>query len=417
MKPSVIIISYTFPPQSGIGGRRWAKFAKYFDRKGYDVSIISSPTTDSLSHWNSDVTKVQNSVIRVQNDYPAILRKVPNSIFEKLKYRAALFLIKQRIKGNYFDHSTLWSKNLIEKLAGIIDKEKRFVIVASGGPFAYMTELLTLKSRFPKLKLIADFRDPWANNETSFGYSELSDSRMQCVLAQQQLVIDGFDAIVSVADPMTSYFSSLKTNVDSQSKFATLRNGFDREDWIESSDSLLPKNRINIVFTGSLYDKTYHYISNLVSVLKSDSFDFIQLHFYGEMNSEMKVLLHGNPNISVHGSVDRRLVSNAISEADYCLLVLTKDLTYSFSTKFCEYAMHQKPIFVISEEGICPTYIKENALGLHALPNTTHIRNSLNKLEKNSKPLVLNQRVEREFDVSLIAEQYLSLIDRVHDIS
>ena len=37
----VLIISYNFPPKSGISSRRWAKFAKELNRKGVECFVIS----------------------------------------------------------------------------------------------------------------------------------------------------------------------------------------------------------------------------------------------------------------------------------------------------------------------------------------------------------------------------------------
>ena len=59
MRPDepVLLVSYTFPPYKGIGGRRWAKFAKALARRGHPVHVIHSAGADSLkgSLWSADV--------------------------------------------------------------------------------------------------------------------------------------------------------------------------------------------------------------------------------------------------------------------------------------------------------------------------------------------------------------------------
>ena len=39
-KQHILLISYTFPPHPGIGGRRWAKFSKYLSKLNYIVHVI-----------------------------------------------------------------------------------------------------------------------------------------------------------------------------------------------------------------------------------------------------------------------------------------------------------------------------------------------------------------------------------------
>ena len=89
------------------------------------------------------------------------------------------------------------------------------------------------------------------------------------------------------------------------------------EDWIGIGESFVARSRLGPM---SLQAQTF-YIAEMVEGeafhvdIQLIDYDAKRFHFYGEMNGEMRVLLNGNPNISVHGSVDRKLVSNAISEA------------------------------------------------------------------------------------------------------
>ena len=69
----------------------------------------------------------------------------------------------------------MWGKILIPEL------EKKILngylnIIASAAPFRYLVELNELKRKYPKINLIADFRDPWVNNKIAYGYNELSNN-------------------------------------------------------------------------------------------------------------------------------------------------------------------------------------------------------------------------------------------------
>ena len=59
MRPGepILIICHSFPPNSGIGGRRWAKFAKELAHRGYTVHVIRNSTTARVrtSLWTNDV--------------------------------------------------------------------------------------------------------------------------------------------------------------------------------------------------------------------------------------------------------------------------------------------------------------------------------------------------------------------------
>ena len=101
MKKKVLIICYTFPPYNGIGGRRWAKFAKYLEHDNCDVSVIAAKKQDtSQSPWTKDISSYQDNINYLDADYPLILQSNPKSILQKIRYRLALFYVKLFLKGN-----------------------------------------------------------------------------------------------------------------------------------------------------------------------------------------------------------------------------------------------------------------------------------------------------------------------------
>ena len=63
----ILIITFTFPPKPGIGGRRWAKFAKYLHQKKVSFDILTFEKKSSeKSKWCDDVEPFKQNIY-VQN--------------------------------------------------------------------------------------------------------------------------------------------------------------------------------------------------------------------------------------------------------------------------------------------------------------------------------------------------------------
>ena len=111
----ILIISYTFPPAEGIGGRRWAKFAKYLVTKGYIVHVLTANQSTTSSSWRTDVQKENIYVYKLPIRYPKVLLEIPHSFYQKVLYKIWLILFKLYSKGTTIDRSMFWKKALIKK--------------------------------------------------------------------------------------------------------------------------------------------------------------------------------------------------------------------------------------------------------------------------------------------------------------
>jgi hypothetical protein len=75
----ILIICHGFPPVPGIGGRRWAKFAKELARRGHPVHVIRStgPEHGPISLWAPDVQHPNIIAHPLPQRYPTVLMKQP----------------------------------------------------------------------------------------------------------------------------------------------------------------------------------------------------------------------------------------------------------------------------------------------------------------------------------------------------
>ena len=393
----IIIISYTFPPQSGIGGRRWAKFAKYFYQNGIDFRVLTTPVLESNSEWTEDIRGFSERITYLPASYPNVLRLNPKGIIQKIQYRIEAIRLKLTKKGNFYDHSMNWSKSVLPELEKLID-EGYTTIISTGGPFHYLSDIASLRKRHGDgVKLVADFRDPWTNNATSYGYTQLSTSRLNTEKEKELLVINSFDCIVCVADEMSKYFSSLMNSRELDRKFRLIPNGYDPNEIINFKPSVIEFPLV-IVFVGTLYRKTMRSIKVFSNAVNSLQLSSIEFHFYGDITDEAKEVLENTKNVHTHSKVNLKEAHTIIAKSNLVLLFLTDDLTYSFSTKFCEYIAYQKPIWVISEDGKTPDFVVENGIGFHSLPSINAIKNFLREVETDFE-VKLNEVDYSDFDL------------------
>ncbi len=366
----VLIISYTFPPSPGIGGRRWAKFAKYLSDNNEVFVLTTKDNSEKVSPWNKDILELENEnkVVRIKRGAVKYIETTPRTIIRKIFYRATLLWIKTFNKGNPYDRGTLIKSAILQEAISLVKKHKIKNIIISAPPFGYLVELLNIKKQFPEVNMIADFRDPWTNNKTAFGFDVLASKRFLFEKEQEKKVIDGYDYIISVSEQMTNHFRALLDD-DNQSKCLTVANGFDPEDNGINNITDNYSDKLKFIFTGTLYNKTAYVYNNLLDYLihlkKNDENLYKQLifEFYGDVPKDFEQKANRVETVKIGGKIDMSEVYKKISESHICMLFLTRDLNYSRSTKFYEYLNLGKPIAVFGEKGETATYIEQNKVG------------------------------------------------------
>lgn len=403
-----MIICYSFAPSNKIGGRRWVKFSKYFVKNGLDVQVITSKNKNENA-WLDDLTYLKNKIDSISFNYPSYLGIVSKNYFQKIMYRLSLLWSKLNTNFNYFDKSVHGKKNLLRKVRFYLRNGYDNVIV-SIAPFHLSTFISDIISQYPEVNFIVDFRDPWLENESSYGYHTISKKRQIKENESEKKVINSFNHIVSVSTLMTDSFKIKYPN--SNAKFHTIPNGFDNDDITKRSNNI-NSNKIKLIFAGTLYNNSKKYFKKLVDLLYElkntniELYNKIQIDCYGHFNLEINQMPEV---INIKGHVDNKEINNKIFSADACLLFLSDDLNYSLSTKFCEYIGRKKPIIVFSNNGPTSNYVVNNKIGESISEQTTlfTFKSILQRVKLNENYYQLFEN--KQFELKMLSENYIKLL-------
>lgn len=241
----ILIITYYWPPAGGPGVQRWLKFAKYLPEFGWKP-IIYTPENPSYPLLDESLMK------DVPDDLEIVRTKIwePYQLAEKLnksnkKFKAGQFDVGSNqswksklsiwVRGNFFipDARVFWvnpSTKFLEQYLKINNIE---TIVTSGPPHSMHLIGLNLKKKFPDLKWIADFRDPW----TEISYYKHLKLTNRSDKKHRQLESEVFkNADITLA---TSYTDAENFRKNGANAFC-ITNGFDETD--SNPQTLQPSN-------------------------------------------------------------------------------------------------------------------------------------------------------------------------------
>jgi hypothetical protein len=395
-----------------VGGRRWAKFAKYLHRANIPIQVIASQRLESKSHWSNDILEYIENIDYIPSNYPLILSTNPNTIWQKLRYRLALLREKYFAKGNYYDLSKYWKKNLVKLVEHKINLGVN-TIIYSTPPFRGAYFISELKKDYPEVQFIIDYRDPWTNNLTGFGFDNLSQQNLQFEKEMESKVVQRFDKIMAVSSEINDYL--MEAYQVSQHKFFTLKNGFDPDERVEGR----VVNKLKISFIGTFYQKAEHVLSEFciaVRELETDHpqlFDKVEFCFFGQKPNFFDEYIAGIKSITHRGMIPLENAAQQIADSAACMLFLADDTNYSFSTKFYEYASNRKPIFVFSKPGATMEFVEKENIGIGF-----RLGDIKSNLEKTLKKIINNDikfnpafRTE-EFEIKQLTKELLSIIKK-----
>ncbi len=396
-KKNILIVCFSFPPFPGIGGRRWAKFAKQLANNNYNIHVLAAEnSSNEKSEWIDD-TKQPNIKL---NTFSLGLSKVfsfyPKTISEKVTYKALTVKANLFIKGNKQDKIYFIQNEILSQADKLISENRIDTIIITIPPYKLSYYLLPLKKKYPQLKFIVDYRDPWTDNKSYHGFATISKEDLEAEIEFEKEVLAIADVVLDVN---AHSLEILKNKTKSKAKFVHLPNGFDSADYKFLEPKVDSSPTIRFIYSGSFYPNLIYLLQPIINCLhkleksNKDLYRNLRFDFFGNMDhNAVELLKKSNCSaITFHGNLAQKQVLDEINQAEFCLLFSAADHNHALNTKFYEYLYFRKPILYFGGKGEASDFIVKNNIGLMFEPNQIEIAlydflnsDQLNKFKANS---------------------------------
>jgi glycosyltransferase involved in cell wall biosynthesis len=400
----ILIISYVFPPYPGIGGRRWAKFAKYLAKRNIRVHVICAQNPfEEESIYSDDITSPLIHVHRLDPKYPLILLTTPKGIFQKLSYRYQRKRLLSMARGSIYDKALFWKEQLEKKAVDIIEKNNVKVVIATGAPFRINYYACQLKKKFPDLKLINDLRDPWTWG-VSYGFKDMDPLRRQFEEWMQTETIKESDIVTVPVEAMCTHLKHIYPYFNS--KIELLAHGYDAEEFDLRSN--ITGNKI--LYYGTLYPNQKDRF-NALAIALSFSGEF-SLDIFSD-SSRYKTCFKNfgsAQHVTYHSPVKPQELFKQLRESCTVLIMQPDNAKDYITTKIYEIVHAQRPIIYIGKKGDLWNFISENKLGVCYDPSEI-IGNFLSDAMKKVSVMQITYDVSK-YDFKALTEQLLGLISK-----
>jgi len=363
----LLVIAYKFPPYAGVGGFRWAKLTKYLARIGHRVHVLTVPWEPTGPNAAAGLAAEPGVEIHpIASGGPHRLRHRP--IANRWLHAARHYAIRAVDSRLYWDdEAQRWPSHLLPAAHRLISEHGIEVVVATGHPFQANRWAAELKRQRPGLKLVQDFRDPWAENP----FRPLPVRRAEAVRTWQCEALAAADAIVSVTPRLLALY---ECDAPAGTPSLVINNGADPEAVPTDSartGAYEPGQTICLTHVGNISngrDRPLNVLLDAIRALPPGS-------------PRVEVWLVGAQVESVrraHSDLERRgqLVTRpALRQCDalrlvaastYGLQLNAREFPFALSTKIYEYALLGVPVISLNYGGDVADLIATHGFG-HSL--------------------------------------------------
>lgn len=367
-KKHIILVNYDFPPNKGIGGRRWGKLAKEFAEQNCIVHVIKAEALSDTdkSVWSEEVNSRNIFVHALPRVYPQILLTQPSNFFEKLQYRKALNAVKKNYKGTPYDISLGWKTHLVSKLNELAKKHPIEWVFATGAPWDMLRVVAEWKKEHPAIKYWADFRDPWLNAR-NYGMPFLSPEKKKEEEKKAESVIQCADVLSAPAMQILEHFSSLNLIDSTNNKFFHLKH-FHSEPKLTEQSFGFSSTEIIIEYGGEIYLDTEPFLEemskDLTKLRESNPalYERLQLNFHSTSFEKIQAVFKHHPCVRISDSIGKK-IEDRIAQAHWCMILLADHNKDFFTTKYFEYQTLGTPYLYLGASGEVLKSIEEENRG------------------------------------------------------
>jgi len=363
----IILINFDFPPNYGIGGRRWGKFAKELAAQNIHVHVIKAEKKDHrTSHWAKDVESDFIHIYEIKRKAELDRWQTGINALDKIIYKIALAHNRWREKGTPFDLA-IGSQNQINKLLDDITRQYPIEwIIATGAPFNLTYYAAEYVKRNNDFKLWADLRDPWLDAQ-NYGMPGLSNDRKKTEINKALSVVKNAKFISCPTIEALQIFKTI-TNEDLNEKLYELRHSYDPNDFVQAT-SKQDKTKFKIVYGGDIYIDSEIHIQQLLSDLNNlkqshpEIYSMLDIRFFSDTIFKLKNLFVNTEIVHLEKSIGNKIFEE-ISSCDWCIILLSDFNKNFFTTKYFEYQPYNKPYLYLGPKGLVMEEILNDEIGM-----------------------------------------------------
>lgn len=396
----VLIVSQTFPPDAGIGGRRWAKFSKSLAAKGCRVEVIAATLPGAnMSLWSDDVKGI--NVFRYQSRFPKSLTIKPSSVLEKMKYKIAHIRARIRAKGTPYDRALFDERDFSVHFKQRMQAFNPDIVVVSGPPFNLLWYASKLRKQYPSAKFIADLRDPWTAGDL-YGYSSLQNQAKTYEMIKETDVVKAFDLILT---PWPTIQSEMSLRFPQQAeKIKVLGHCWDLQDMpVMTASNVFERE---LIYGGNLYEGFEPFLNELAKL--AEKFEWKVTIF-----STSPFIKKGESGyFQVRQPVPSTQFFQELTKSKFALFLIPEGLKDGFPTKLLEYAACARPFLAVGYEGTLSQLITSRGLGTFI-----NIRNAATQFESAWKQEII-RNPDREWidrqELTPLTDYFLSLVENIN---
>ncbi len=331
MKKKIIILSSYFPPIISVASNRMYSFANYLDKNQFEVVVVF-PYNKEVENKNSDVF-----VIPIKNTallkYASFSKNLPY-LLHKLKavWNRLLILANISPTGNF-------DRKAYQVICSQIHEASTCIILSSSPHIETHIIAQKIKTKFPRIKWIADLRDALSNN------SYIPNNQTNKHIKVELLILAYADAITTVSLPIVN---NLEEKNYRKIPIVELRNGFDFEARLRFHFN----ERFTLLHAGTFYaNRTPDtFFKAMQIILKEQLISDFRLVFVGS-TSAIKIPEALLPYVERYDKIPYNEVVKLIQLADGLLLIHPPS-SYKgvFTGKLFDYLGAMRPIIAIVDK-------------------------------------------------------------------
>lgn len=381
----VVLLTYTFPPQTSGATPVIMNMVKYLPSCGWEVLPLTASNQSGIMPMDHSLCDRLPENIKVTKVFHPDPMQVLSRMRRRKKSAQPVEYAGTPEGGGFLRHAIhnyllvpdrviTWLPLLLPAGTRLIEREQADLII-SHGPHHSTHILARVLSRITDIPHVAYFGDLWIYDSNTSWNSRLN-LRMERAL--EKLIVEHADGILASTPESVNYFR--KEYGVNCPPAETLDNGYDPETAIPEYSDNSTRNYMLLTFTGNFWgEHSPKYIfAGIREVLEKWPDAPLKLQLVGNLAPRFRHLAEEygiSSNLIITGVVPFSEVLKYQMEADVLLACLSPlpGSEVKNSSKTAEYLRSGKPILAIAPEGSMTGYVKRFHAGYTSEPETMSI--------------------------------------------